>query len=130
MRARIIFTMLVGSMLSSCGHRHSLVELSGYALVFKNRPIILYTSARKESAVEIDLASGLAPLSTTKALEPSTECIAHIYKLKVRGRLSSAKRMDAVSAHVASLVDATELRSFLSSVQSPVLNVHSVCPTA
>lgn len=130
MRARIIFIVFVGSFLPSCGHWDSTVELSGYGLVFYNKPIILYTSLGRQGAVEVNLAKGLEPSTVKKVSKLGTQCVAHIYKMKVRGKLSSAKRMDAASAHVLSLVGATELRSFLSAVQSPVLNVKSICPTA
>lgn len=131
MRIRLLISLVTAWAVSSCGPQQSTaVELSGYALVFQNRPIMLYTSAKKGSTIEVRLPDNKSSMDELEASKKEAHCISHLYKLKITGRMISKNSMEADSVKVVGLVDNVELGSFLSSVQSPVLTVISVCPTA
>ena len=107
--------------------------MTGYALLFKDRPIVFYSEPLTNESVIVNYDDKILPSEMNAIMNDgrSEECVAHLFKIEIEG-VGDHEKKQRINAQRISKVRRTsvaDLDKFLLTVRSEVLNKRSVCAT-
>lgn len=138
-RAAQLLTFGIAVLLSSCGRQvprePPVTQVSGYALIFQNRPIVVYPDSLPTRSIIVNADREVLPVILQRAFDGDIggSCVAHLYRLSVtivHAPSGSATRLEAKAINAVETASASERDAFIIRARSSVLDQKSVCATA